>query len=96
MIDGKDMLPVLFGTGPSAHTALFHYRDDCPGHCANPNATHVSMGAHCVCAGFPLGAPKQKMYAARIRNWKAHFITKSVRTTCVALPQLSPPLGNGV
>lgn len=37
----------------------------------------VSSGAHCVCAGFPLGAPKQKLYAARIRNWKAHFITKS-------------------
>lgn len=30
-----------------------------------------------VCAGFPLGAPKQKLYAARIKNWKAHFITKS-------------------
>jgi hypothetical protein len=37
------MLPVLFETGPSAHTALFHYRDDCPGHCASPNATHVRV-----------------------------------------------------
>lgn len=46
------MLPVLFETGPSAHNALFHYRDDCPGHCANPNATHVSMGAHCVRTPF--------------------------------------------
>ena len=42
------MLPVLLQTGSSAHGALFHYRDDCPGHCANPNATHVSSGAHCV------------------------------------------------
>lgn len=46
------MLPVLFETGPSAHNALFHYRDDCPGHCANPNATHVSSGAHCVRTPF--------------------------------------------
>ena len=73
VIDGKDALPVLLGTGPSAHTTLFHFRDDCPGHCSQGIGTLTS----CNCSGFPLGAPKQKLYAARIRNWKAHFITKS-------------------
>lgn len=61
--DGKNMLPVLFETGPSAHGALFHYRDDCPGHCANPNATHVSSGAHCVRTPF-FKLLSNRLYAA--------------------------------
>jgi hypothetical protein len=41
---------------------------------ARLNLFYVNMQ---VCAGFPLGAPKQKLYAARVKNWKVHFITKS-------------------
>lgn len=72
-IDGRDIRPVLFGTGPSPHDFLFHYRDDCPGHCG---AHATPQPFVCNCSG-PLGAPKQRLYAARHGVWKAHFITKS-------------------
>ena len=81
-IDSVNMLPVLLGIGGGDHSTsngthefLFHYRDDCPGHCG-PHNTSIPFVCPCG-AAYPDGAPHQKLYAARRWNWKVHYITKS-------------------